>query len=186
MHSAVLAEMPMVIMSGESLTFGENPNLDIEGQWYRSLSIIGGPQRLVEPVTKWATQVDQRLHALRERHPRRRISRSARRRARSISTCRSRPCCRNGRRPSEPRKIPPPPKTQAKPADVERIADLDRQGQEPGDPRRQCRPRSRNRSRRSSSWPSLIGAPVGGSAARPTPISPRTIRCIWATASTAI
>src|ERR1700688_4092876 len=29
MHSAVLAETPMVIMSGESLTFGENPELDI-------------------------------------------------------------------------------------------------------------------------------------------------------------
>ena len=42
----------MVIMSGESLSFGEDPRLAIEQQWYRSLSIVSGPQRLVEPVTK--------------------------------------------------------------------------------------------------------------------------------------
>ena len=56
MHSALLAEVPMVILSGEALTFGEDPKLDIEPQWYRSLSIVGGPHRLVEPVTKWASQ----------------------------------------------------------------------------------------------------------------------------------
>jgi acetolactate synthase I/II/III large subunit len=56
MHAATLCEVPMLIMSGESLTYGENPELDIEPQWYRSLSIVGGPQRLVEPVVKWANQ----------------------------------------------------------------------------------------------------------------------------------
>ena len=57
MHSAVLAEVPMVVMSGESLTLGEDPQLSIEAQWYRSLSIAGGPQRLAQPVVKWASQV---------------------------------------------------------------------------------------------------------------------------------
>jgi acetolactate synthase I/II/III large subunit len=56
MHTAMLSETPMVILSGESSTFGEDPRLDMEAQWYRSLSIVGGPHRLVEPVTKWATQ----------------------------------------------------------------------------------------------------------------------------------
>jgi len=65
MHSAMLAEVPMVIMSGESLSFGEDPKLAIEPQWYRSLSIVGGPQRLVEPVTKWATQAAN-VHTLYE------------------------------------------------------------------------------------------------------------------------
>jgi len=65
MHSAMLAEVPMVIMSGESVSFGEDPQLAIEPQWYRSLSIVGGPQRLVEPVTKWATQAGN-VHTLYE------------------------------------------------------------------------------------------------------------------------
>ena len=65
MHSAMLAEVPMVIMSGESVSFGEDPALSIEPQWYRSLSIVGGPQRLVEPVTKWATQAGN-VHTLYE------------------------------------------------------------------------------------------------------------------------
>jgi acetolactate synthase I/II/III large subunit len=63
LHSATLAEIPMVVMSGESLSFGEDPTLPIEPQWYSSLSIVGGPQRLVEPVTKWATQVGN-VHTL--------------------------------------------------------------------------------------------------------------------------
>ena len=55
----------MVIMSGKSLSFGEDPQLTIEPQWYRRLSIVGGPQRLVEPVTKWATQAAN-VHTLYE------------------------------------------------------------------------------------------------------------------------
>jgi acetolactate synthase-1/2/3 large subunit len=35
MHSAMLAEVPMVLMSGESTSFGEDPQLAIEPQWYR-------------------------------------------------------------------------------------------------------------------------------------------------------
>ncbi|HZU88005.1 MAG TPA: thiamine pyrophosphate-binding protein, partial [Stellaceae bacterium] len=65
LHSALLAEVPMVVLSGESLSFGEDPGLAIEPQWYHSLSIVGGPQRLVEPVTKWATQVGS-VHTLYE------------------------------------------------------------------------------------------------------------------------
>jgi acetolactate synthase I/II/III large subunit len=123
MHSAMLAECPMVIMSGESLTFGENPNLDIEGQWYRSLSIIGGPQRLVEPVTKWASQVTS-VYTLHD---------SVIRAAEYAQRTPAGPVYLNvpletmladWTAPDEPRKVPPVPKTQAKPADVERIADL--------------------------------------------------------------
>src|SRR6185437_13664009 len=123
MHSAVLAEVPMVIMSGESLTFGENPNLDIEGQWYRSLSIIGGPQRLVEPVTKWATQVTS-VWTLYE---------SVIRAAEYAQRTPAGPVYLNvpletmlaeWTAPEGTRKIPPAPKTQAKPADIERIAAL--------------------------------------------------------------
>lgn len=46
---------PMLIMSGESLGYGES-DFDPGAQWYRSLSVVGGPQRLLEPSVKWAQQ----------------------------------------------------------------------------------------------------------------------------------
>jgi acetolactate synthase I/II/III large subunit len=48
-------ETPMVVMSGEALGYGE-AEFDPGSQWYRNLSIVGGPQRLLEPVVKWAQQ----------------------------------------------------------------------------------------------------------------------------------
>ena len=55
-HGALQNEVPMVVMSGESQTLGENPDLDIEQQWYGGLT-VGGIERFVEPVTKWARAV---------------------------------------------------------------------------------------------------------------------------------
>src|SRR5579885_119581 len=123
MHSAVLGEVPMVILSGESLTFGENPNLNIEPQWYRSLSIVGGTQRLVEPVTKWATQVGS-IHTLYESV------------IRALEMAQRTPMgpvylnvpletmLQEWTPPEHKRKIPAPPKTQPAPSDVERVLKL--------------------------------------------------------------
>jgi acetolactate synthase-1/2/3 large subunit len=55
-HGALQAEVPMVVMSGESQTLGENPELPIEPQWYGGLT-VGGTERYVENITKWARQV---------------------------------------------------------------------------------------------------------------------------------
>ncbi len=55
-HGALQNEVPMVIMSGESQTLGEDPDLDIEQQWYGGLS-VGGIERFVEPFAKWARAV---------------------------------------------------------------------------------------------------------------------------------
>ena len=55
-HTARNFEVPMVVMSGEVLTYGEDPSVEPGTQWYGSLGIVGGPQRIVEPVTKWATR----------------------------------------------------------------------------------------------------------------------------------
>jgi acetolactate synthase-1/2/3 large subunit len=55
-HGAMQNEVPMVVMSGESQTLGEDPDLDIEQQWYGGLS-VGGIERFVEPVAKWARAV---------------------------------------------------------------------------------------------------------------------------------
>ena len=55
-HGALQNEVPMVVMSGESQSLGEDPDLDIEQQWYGGLS-VGGIERFVEPVAKWARAV---------------------------------------------------------------------------------------------------------------------------------
>ncbi len=55
-HGAKLAGAPIMVMSGESLSYGENEAFDPGHQWLESLSIPGGPQRIMEPVTKWAQQ----------------------------------------------------------------------------------------------------------------------------------
>jgi acetolactate synthase I/II/III large subunit len=55
-HGALQNEVPMVVMSGESQTLGEDPDLDIEQQWYGGLT-VGGIERFVEPFAKWARAV---------------------------------------------------------------------------------------------------------------------------------
>ncbi len=56
-QAAQQTEVPMLVMSGEALSFGEDPNFEPGQQWYRSLSVVGGPQRLIEPVVKHATAI---------------------------------------------------------------------------------------------------------------------------------
>ena len=55
-HGATLGEVPVLVCSGEANSYGENPELDPQGQWYRNLSVVGGPNRFVDPFTKWSGQ----------------------------------------------------------------------------------------------------------------------------------
>lgn len=55
-HAAHIQNIPMIVLSGEALTYGERLGFDPGQQWYQNLSVVGGPQRLVEPYTKWASQ----------------------------------------------------------------------------------------------------------------------------------
>jgi acetolactate synthase I/II/III large subunit len=55
-HGALIAGVPMLVISGESLTYGEQPDFDPGRQWADNLSIVGGPQRLIEPLVKFACQ----------------------------------------------------------------------------------------------------------------------------------
>jgi acetolactate synthase-1/2/3 large subunit len=48
--------MPMVVISGESLTFGDQQGFDPGHQWVSELGTPGGPQRLAEPFVKWSIQ----------------------------------------------------------------------------------------------------------------------------------
>ena len=55
-HAAFQNEIPMLVMSGESQSLGEDPDLDIEHQWYGGLT-FGGIERFMQPITKWARSV---------------------------------------------------------------------------------------------------------------------------------
>jgi len=55
-HGANLGEVPLLVCSGEANSYGEDPELDPQGQWYRNLSVVGGPNRFVDPFTKWSGQ----------------------------------------------------------------------------------------------------------------------------------
>ncbi|MEE2761157.1 MAG: thiamine pyrophosphate-binding protein [Pseudomonadota bacterium] len=53
---AMQAEVPMLVMSGESVTLGADQDLAIEPQWYGGVS-PGGADKLVAPFVKWASHV---------------------------------------------------------------------------------------------------------------------------------
>ncbi|MFF1463934.1 thiamine pyrophosphate-dependent enzyme [Streptomyces sp. NPDC058330] len=55
-HGALLAGVPMVVASSESSTYGDGPGQDPGGQWYRNLSIVGGPHGVARPFTKWSNE----------------------------------------------------------------------------------------------------------------------------------
>jgi thiamine pyrophosphate-dependent acetolactate synthase large subunit-like protein len=50
--------VPMVVMAGESITFGEPPGPMVGRQWLRLLTDTGGPARLIEPCVKWSFAVN--------------------------------------------------------------------------------------------------------------------------------
>lgn len=53
-HGALLTGAPMVVCSGESTGYGDAAGADPGSQWYRNLSVVGGPQAVAAPFTKWA------------------------------------------------------------------------------------------------------------------------------------
>ena len=55
-HGARLNEVPMVIFSGESMTFGDDESFDPGAQWYANHNNMGGMPRLIDPLVKWGHQ----------------------------------------------------------------------------------------------------------------------------------
>ena len=53
-HGALVAGAPVVVCSGESTGYGDGGGPDPGSQWYRNLSVVGGPQGVAAPFTKWA------------------------------------------------------------------------------------------------------------------------------------
>ncbi len=56
-HGGWLADVPMIVLSSESNSYGEREGVDPGRQWHRNLSFVGGPQAIAAPFTKWACQV---------------------------------------------------------------------------------------------------------------------------------
>jgi len=129
-QGARAAEIPMIVMSGESLGYGETKGFDPGNQWYRNLGVVGGPQRLVDPVVKWSSQAPSpetlyqsviRVGEMAQRSPQGPVYLNV-----PVETM-----MHPWQRPASLRKIPVAPKVQALPADVERIAGMIAQAQYP-------------------------------------------------------
>src|SRR5579864_7749842 len=54
LRAALHESVPMVVLAGESITFGERPGYGTGRQWLRLLADTGGPARLVESCVKWS------------------------------------------------------------------------------------------------------------------------------------
>ncbi len=57
--TATKSEIPLLVMSGESTSFGDDPNVSVEPQWYGGVS-EGGSHRFIAPVVKYATHAGLR------------------------------------------------------------------------------------------------------------------------------
>jgi acetolactate synthase-1/2/3 large subunit len=54
LRGALHEQIPMVVLAGESIDFGESEGPDPGKQWLRHLADIGGPVRLVKNCVKWS------------------------------------------------------------------------------------------------------------------------------------
>jgi acetolactate synthase-1/2/3 large subunit len=113
-------EVPMLVMSGESAGYGES-EFDPGSQWYRNLSVVGGPQRLIEPLVKFAQQSPApeilyesvvRAGELAQRQPKG-----------PTYMCVSMETMLHGwQKPDALRSVPPAPKSQPLPSEIEGVA----------------------------------------------------------------
>jgi acetolactate synthase I/II/III large subunit len=121
-HGALQSEVPMIVMSGESQTLGENPDLDIEQQWYGGIS-VGGAERYVDNITKWARQVTSpytlyetviRAGEMAQRTPKGPI----------YLNVALEHMLHDWTPPASERDVPPAPRLQAHPSEVEKVSRL--------------------------------------------------------------
>ena len=123
MHGAMVTEVPMIVLSGESLSYGEDPDYEPGTQWQRSLSVVGGPQRLVDPFVKWANQATS-VHTIYQSTVRagemaQRLPKGPTYLCMPMETM-----MENWTPPAGMKTVAPPSKLQADPADIEKIAAL--------------------------------------------------------------
>ncbi len=120
-HGAFVAGVPMVVISGESMTYGEQPEFDPGAQWIGNLSIPGGTTHLVNALVKY-TSVAGSVHTLYESIIR--AGELAQRQPTgptylSVST---ETLMDGWTPPANPRKVPPAPRMLTAPEDIEKLA----------------------------------------------------------------
>ena len=57
-YSATQGEVPMLVCSGGSISYGENPEFDPGPQWVRNHGVVGSPSKLIDPLVKWSGQAN--------------------------------------------------------------------------------------------------------------------------------
>jgi thiamine pyrophosphate-dependent acetolactate synthase large subunit-like protein len=122
-HGAFVTGVPMVVISGESMTYGEQPEFDPGAQWIGNLSIVGGTTHLVNSIVKYRS-VAGSVHTLYESVIR--AGEMAQRQPTgpvylSVST---ETLMDAWTPPANPRKIPPAPRLLTAPEDIEKLAAL--------------------------------------------------------------
>jgi acetolactate synthase-1/2/3 large subunit len=127
--SADKIETPMLVMSGESVTFGDDPAIAIEPQFYAGVS-EGGAQRFIAPVVKYATQVVSHATLY---HTVARAGEMAQRVPQGpvYVNVAMEALLHAWSRPATLAPIPPAPRMQALDADIAAVADLLRKAQNP-------------------------------------------------------
>jgi acetolactate synthase-1/2/3 large subunit len=120
-HGAFVAGVPMVVISGESMTYGEQPEFDPGAQWINNLSIVGGTTHLVDSIVKYAS-VAGSAHTLYESVIR--AGELAQRQPTgptylSVST---ETLMDAWTPPANPRNVPPAPRMLTAPEDIEKLA----------------------------------------------------------------
>ena len=115
--------VPMVVVSGESLTYSEKEDFEPGPQWHGVLSVVGGPSSLVDRITKWSQSVSSpytlheqlvRAGEMAQRSPAGPVYMSV-----PIETM-----LHDWTPPQNPRTVPPATKPVAPAADIERVADM--------------------------------------------------------------
>lgn len=129
-HGAWLAETPMLVCSGEATSYGENPDLDPQGQWYRNLSVVGGPNRFVEPFVKWSGQATS-PYTLYEQLTRAGEMAQRTPKGPAFLDVPIETMIHPWAAPAKLRPVPPAPKTRPADADLERLADRIAASQKP-------------------------------------------------------
>src|SRR5215813_6914751 len=121
MHGAFVAGVPMVVISGESMTYGEQPEFDPGAQWMNNLSIVGGTTSLVDTIVKYASVAGSaytlyesviRAGELAQRQPTGPVYLSV-----STETLMA-----AWTPPTHPRTVPPAPRMLTAPEDIEKLA----------------------------------------------------------------
>ena len=123
LEGAWQGEVPMLVCSGGSSTYGEDPEFDPGWQWMRNHGIVGGANRLVDPVVKWSGQVSSpptlydtlcRAGELAQRLPK----------GPTYLNIPLETMLHEWTSPSRAREVPAPPRTQPEMEAIKRVAEL--------------------------------------------------------------